>query len=95
MEVACLAAFMLHLVRQRFQEGALSCTRRPQQQGHATGLDGSADVVQDDKSGLAWPDANETNEPLHNQALPLTIWGTSGVLLCFKGTCSELWYDWG
>ena len=59
-----LAALMLHLVRQSLQQGALSCPWRSQEECHAAWLDGSADVVQQDKSGLASLDADEANERL-------------------------------
>ena len=62
---------MLHFVGQGLEEGALPCPRGSQKKGHATRLDGTADIVQDDKSGLAGPNANEANECLQSEVFPL------------------------
>lgn len=73
---------MLHLVSQGFQQGTLPSTRGSEKEGHAARLDGSADVVQQNKSGLAGTNADEANERLPRKgSLSFALDCSAGPLL--------------
>ena len=76
---------MLHLVGQGLEKCALACPGGPQEKGHAARLDGSGDIVQDDKSVLAGPDANEANQCLQSEFV------TSAVEMCLKEVFCCVW----
>ena len=66
-----LAALMLHLVGKGLEQGGLSGARGSQQQGHAAGLDGAADVVQQDEPVLAGADADPAQGRLQSDAFDI------------------------